>query len=287
MSLVSRLFCTINLDMSSSENSHIETPLDRRFGFGKNWSKFIETKFDEDRVKSSAEVFCDFTGRSDLSGLSFIDVGCGSGLHSLAASRLNAKSIFSFDFDPHAVAISRSLRQRGSFKNQWQIEQGSSLDDNFVQKLGNYDFVYSWGALHHTGAVWKAISNTCGLVKGGGEMYLALYSLDVQPQAEFWLEVKQKYVNAGKLKRLYMEQWYFFKFVYDSKPVLYLKKRLAKGPNRARGMDLLTDVRDWLGGWPMEFVYDQEVIDFVNKRGFELTNIDKGKACTEFLFKKM
>ena len=52
-------------------------------------------------------------------------------------------------------------------------------------------------------------------------------------------------------------------------------------------MDLLTDVRDWLGGWPMEFVYDQEVIDFVNKRGFELTNIDKGKACTEFLFKKM
>ena len=70
-----------------------------------------------------------------MSDLSFIDVGCGSGLHSLAASRLNAKSIFSFDFDPHAVAISRRLRQRGSFKNQWQIEQGSILDDNSFRNL--------------------------------------------------------------------------------------------------------------------------------------------------------
>lgn len=274
------------MSMSSSKNEQVEIPLDKRFGFGKNWSKFIETKFNEERVKSSIDVFCEFTGLSDLSGKTFIDVGCGSGLHSLAASRLKAKRIFSFDFDPHAVAISKLLRKRENFKNEWLIEEGSILDHDFVQKLGNYDFVYSWGVLHHTGAVWKAISNTCELVKADGDMYLALYSLDVQPRAEFWLEVKQKYVKAGKLKRLYMEQWYFFKFVYNSNISRHLKGRLAKGPKRARGMDLLTDVRDWLGGWPMEFVYDQEVIDFVNKRGFELTNIDKGKACTEFLFRK-
>lgn len=272
--------------MSPSENQQVEVPLDKRFGFGKNWTKFIETKYNEERVNSSIDVFCEFTGLSDLSGKSFIDVGCGSGLHSVAASRLKAKSIFSFDFDPHAVKITKLLRGRELVKDQWQVEQGSILNKDYLQKLSKYDFVYSWGVLHHTGAVWDAISNTCELVKKDGQMYLALYSLDVQPRAKFWLDVKQKYVKAGKLKRLYMEQWYFFKFVYNSNPRLHLKGRLAKGPKRARGMDLLTDVRDWLGGWPMEFVYDQEVIDFVEEKGFALTNIDKGKACTEFLFKK-
>jgi 2-polyprenyl-3-methyl-5-hydroxy-6-metoxy-1,4-benzoquinol methylase len=272
--------------MSRSENEQVEIPLDKRFGFGKNWTKFIETKFNEERVKSSIDVFCEFTGLSDLLGKSFIDVGCGSGLHSVAASRMKAKSIFSFDFDPHAVKITKLLMERELNKNQWQVEQGSILDKDYLQKLAKYDFVYSWGVLHHTGAVWDAISNTCELVKKDGMMYLALYSLDVQPQAEFWLNVKQKYVKAGKLKRLYMEQWYFFKFVYNSNLILHLKGRLEKGTKRARGMDVLTDVRDWLGGWPMEFVYDQEVINFVKLKGFTLTNIDKGEACTEFLFKK-
>jgi SAM-dependent methyltransferase len=272
--------------MSPSENQQVEIPLSKRFGFGKNWSKFIETKFDDERVNSSIQVFREFTGLSNLSGKSFIDVGCGSGLHSLAASRMKASSIFSFDFDPHAVAISKKLRQWEGAENSWIIEQGSVLDGVYVKNLGEYDFVYSWGVLHHTGEVWKAISNTCGLVKKNGDMYLALYSLDVQPQAEFWLEVKQKYVAAGKLKRLYMEQWYFFKYVDNSNLLRSLKRKSAKGLRRARGMDLLTDVRDWLGGWPMEFVYDQEVVDFVEKKGFILTNVDKGKACTEFLFKK-
>jgi 2-polyprenyl-3-methyl-5-hydroxy-6-metoxy-1,4-benzoquinol methylase len=268
--------------MSPSKNEQVEIPLDKRFGFGKNWSKFIETKFNEERVNSSINVFCEFTGLSDLSGKSFIDVGCGSGLHSVAASRLKAKSILSFDFDPNAVKITKFLRERELAKDQWQVEQGSILNKDFLQKLTKYDFVYSWGVLHHTGAVWDAISNTCALVKKDGQMYLALYSLDVQPRAEFWLKVKQKYVKAGRLKRLCMEQLYIF----TSTVIQILKGRFHNGPKRARGMELLTDVRDWLGGWPMEFVYDQEVIDFIEVKGFALTNIVKGEACTEFLFKK-
>lgn len=51
-------------------------------------------------------------------------------------------------------------------------------------------------------------------------------------------------------------------------------------------MSLLVDVRDWVGGWPMEFTYDADVIAFVAARGFALENIKTGEANTEFLFRK-
>jgi 2-polyprenyl-6-hydroxyphenyl methylase/3-demethylubiquinone-9 3-methyltransferase len=59
-----------------------------------------------------------------------------------------------------------------------------------------------------------------------------------------------------------------------------------KESGRPRGMELMTDIRDWLGGWPMEFVLDDEVVNFVDKLGFHLKNIKKGEACTEFLFQR-
>ena len=51
-----------------------------------------------------------------------------------------------------------------------------------------------------------------------------------------------------------------------------------------RGMSLMTDIRDWLGGWPMEFVHDDEAVAFCKKLGFRLENIKTGEACSEFLF---
>ncbi len=50
-------------------------------------------------------------------------------------------------------------------------------------------------------------------------------------------------------------------------------------------MSYMTDVRDWLGGWPMEYADDQQVIATMKaKHGFTLSNISTGEACTEFLF---
>jgi hypothetical protein len=53
----------------------------------------------------------------------------------------------------------------------------------------------------------------------------------------------------------------------------------------SRGMDLLTDARDWLGGWPMEYVPDQQVIDCLGALSFQLEKMITGEANTEFLFR--
>jgi len=170
--------------------------------------------------------------------------------------------------------------------SNWTINQGSILDADFVRNLGTFDFVYSWGVLHHTGSVWKAIENTSSVVAPKGQLYLALYSLDVQPNADYWLATKQKYVQSNYPRKILMEQSYLYKYYYGSSILRHVLGFFKKERGRTRGMELMTDVRDWLGGWPMEFVLDAEVVNFVENLGFKLSNIKKGEACTEFLFQR-
>jgi len=272
--------------MDDIPNIDSEMPLEKRFTFGKNWSKFVDSHFNPERLEGSVRVFQDFTSLQALSSKTFIDVGCGSGLHSLAAHKMAAKKITSFDFDPQAVDATVKLKTIAGSPSNWEINQGSILDLDFVSSLGKFDFVYSWGVLHHTGSVWRAIENTSTLVAPKGQMYLALYSLDVQPRADYWLATKEKYVKSSHLTKMFMEQSYLFRYYYASSVRRYLFGSHKKEKGRTRGMELMTDVRDWLGGWPMEFVLDDEVVRFVGKLGYQLTNIKKGEACTEFLFQR-
>ena len=258
-----------------------------RFAFGDNWKDFIGSNFSVERIEISKKHMLDFMALRDLSGHDFLDIGCGSGLHSIAALTSGAARVHGFDFDHNSVAASDLVREKMGNPPNWTTEQGSVLDDAFMASLPQFQIVYSWGVLHHTGDVWHAIRNAAGRVAPGGLFYIALYSADVQidPTPEFWLEVKRKYMAGGSFTRRRMELWYIWRFMIVRRPwrlftLLYTMRQYKK----KRGMNMMTDIRDWLGGWPMEFVYDNDAIDFVTKLGFELKNIATGEANTEFLF---
>src|SRR5499433_2543356 len=127
-----------------------------RFEFGKNWIRFLEGVRDEQifTAESSLKRMLEI---DSLAGLSFLDIGSGSGLFSLAARRLGAR-VFSFDYDPASVACTAELRRRYfPGDRDWKVEQGSALDRDYMTSLGEFDVVYSWGVLHHTGSMWKAL----------------------------------------------------------------------------------------------------------------------------------
>lgn len=261
---------------------------DLRFGFGRNWHGFVKKNFTQQRVDVSKARILGFTGRKDLKGLDFLDIGCGSGLHSLAAFQSGAEKIHSFDYDPNSVAATKLLWEKAGRPANWVIEQGDALDKTYIAKLGKWNFVYSWGVLHHTGKMWEAVRNAQSTVSDGGQFYIALYALDPQPEWKMWLDVKQKYVKGGWWTHRQLEWWYIWNY--------YLYKDWKKLPSFIdrvlthkfqRGMDLFADLRDWLGGWPMEFAGDQETVDLMEKEcGFKLTNASTGEACSEFLFLK-
>jgi SAM-dependent methyltransferase len=258
-----------------------------RFEFGKNWHDFIQKNFGEEKVEISKHHILKFMRREDMADLTVLDIGCGSGLHSLAMLRAGAVRVHGFDYDPTSVRATRFIQARVGNPPNWMVEQGSVLDDAYMNSLPLFDLVYSWGVLHHTGDVWHAIRNAANRVKPGGLFYVALYAADVQvdPTPEFWLDVKRRYGRANWLHRRMMEWWYVWRFEMDRRfknlPRFLEVMRTYK---KNRGMSKFTDIRDWLGGWPMEFVYDKDAIAYVEKLGFRLDNIATGEANTEFLF---
>jgi SAM-dependent methyltransferase len=260
-----------------------------RFAFGKNWENFVDTHFSEERVRIAQQHLLGFLRFPDLTGRRMLDIGCGSGLHSLAAIRANVKELLSFDYDANSVATTRKLHALSGRPNHWRVEQGSVLDKPYMDKLGTFDIVYSWGVLHHTGDQWTALRYAADRIAPGGVFYVALYTSDVfvDPPPEFWLDVKRRYNRSGWIGKRRIEAWYIGRqfagmWRNGQNPFAY-----AWGYKRSRGMSYYTDVKDWVGGWPMEFSSIEAVKNFSKQElNLELVNIATGEANTEYLLKR-
>jgi hypothetical protein len=166
------------------------------------------------------------------------------------------------------------------------VLEGSALDPGFLGAIEPADIVYSWGVLHHTGAMWDAVRNAAALLKPGALLYLALYL--TTPRTPYWIDVKKRYNRASAFGKRCMEAHYIVRhtllpaFVRFQNPF-----REIRAYSERRGMDYLTDVRDWLGGFPYEDATIQEVLLFCNRDlGLNLTNIATSPTLVEYLFLK-
>jgi len=260
-----------------------------RYEFGKNWQSFNKSSFSEERLNIAAESILSFVHLDTLNGQTFLDIGSGSGIQSLAAHKAGAEKIFSFDYDINSVEATRSLWRLSGRPKNWSICQGSVLDAKFIQSLGEFDIVYSWGVLHHTGKIWDALNNSRIPLKKDGILYVSLYSKEAyqNPPPEYWLNVKQNYNKAGYYNKKLIEVKYIYNSLMKSKiRNIYQLIKMAFHYKINRGMSLWTDVKDWLGGWPMEFTSAQEVLlKTQGELNLCLINLKMGSGCTEYLFK--
>ena len=260
-----------------------------RFGFGENWFKFVEKDFTPQRLVAAQKKICEFLDIESLAGIRCLDIGCGSGLHSYAAYSLDATEVFSFDYDINSVKASRVLKDRAGDPPHWQVEQGDVLSDEYIRALGKWDLVYSWGVLHHTGDMWKAIDIAQQTVVDGGQFFLALYSAtaDFQPSKEYWLEAKKKYNRVGPVRKKLMVLHYVWRWgMQGNLKFLPGLLRRIREYRFERGMSYFADVVDWLGGWPMEYADESDTIRRMEGHGFKLIKCVTGEACSEYLFEK-
>jgi len=101
---------TIDKRLGSMKKWNDEVERGERFEFGKNWSHFL-TVLNEDRIVEAQKELQDFLGAQDLTGKRFLDIGSGSGLHSLCAQRMGFR-VRSFDYDQDSVRCTEELKRR-------------------------------------------------------------------------------------------------------------------------------------------------------------------------------
>jgi 2-polyprenyl-3-methyl-5-hydroxy-6-metoxy-1,4-benzoquinol methylase len=276
--------------VESSQHA-IEVASGQRFEFGKNWASFLDT-LDDEKISEAVDSLRQMLETDSLEGKTFLDIGSGSGLFSLAARKMGAW-VHSLDYDPNSVACTQELRRR-YFPNddRWTVESGSALDAAYIAALGKFDVVYSWGVLHHTGDMWTALANAAVPVAPHGKLFVAIYN-DQGTSSRRWTKTKRLYNQLPSSLR-FLVVWPSF-WVLNwrtlTKDTLRLDplKSIRNYGKGLRGMSFWQDVVDWVGGYPFEVATPEQIFDFYRQRGFELQRLRTcggSLGCNEFVFRK-
>jgi len=278
-------------DIAMSDTAN---PLSRasHFEFGKNWASYARL-VTEARVQAAIASLQRLTG-GDLRGKRFLDIGCGSGLHALAALRLGAREVVAFDIDSDSVTTTQQLLQAYAAGQPWSACRASVFDLE-TDSPGLFDVVYSWGVLHHTGDMYRALRTAATLVAPQGQFIFALYSRT--QLCRLWKIEKRWYTGASPASQARARSVYvgLFRIAFS-----IAKRRggfsdYVATYGQQRGMDFYHDVHDWLGGWPYESISPAQTerlmssLGFCRVRAFTRGGVKLGlfgSGCDEYVYAK-
>ena len=262
------------------------------FAFGENWASYAAS-VGTAQIAEARDALAAFLDLASLVGMSFLDIGSGSGIHSLAALQLGAPRVVALDIDPPSVATTQEmLRRHAPPDADYEVRRTSILAPD-LPATDAFDIVYSWGVLHHTGDLREAMVQAAGMVKPGGLFAFALYGRTTL--CGFWKAEKRFYSAAPA----WIQSAIRVAFVTLLRLRLAISGRsfttYVGNYSRQRGMDFFHDAHDWLGGWPYESIDPRDVERLLAPLGFARLHSKIqhqrlglfGSGCNEYLYRRL
>jgi len=133
--------------------------LDREFC---GWNPNLHSKRPFDRLFPYGEF---------AKGARVLEIGCGLGTMAMNWA-LNGSTVTAVDLNPTAVAQTKLRFELYGLKGEIRIEDADQLsfkDDTF-------DYVYSWGVLHHSPNLEQSVSEIMRVLRSGGGFGIMLYN---------------------------------------------------------------------------------------------------------------
>lgn len=266
------------------------TNVETHFAFGKNWASYARgvgvREIDEAR-----KGLLRLLPAEAWPGRSFLDIGCGSGVHALAAASLGVSRIQAIDIDADSVSTTRAMLERAELRQPWDARVLSVFDAD-PATLGTFDIVYSWGVLHHTGAMWRAVENASRLVAPGGHFVVALYRSTYTDA--LWTAEKKLYAKASPAVQKAIRGVYIAAVRGAFLATGRNYREHERNYRSSRGMDLHHDIHDWLGGYPYETALAPEVEARLGALGFTAERVFArpksvgvlGSGCDEYVYRR-
>lgn len=142
----------------------------------KEWFEEINKRFFNDNVSYFAQEkgekpFSNLIPFEDLNGIKVLEIGCGSGAHLQLLAEAGA-DVTAIDLTPKAIELSKKRLELYNLKADvfnMDAEAMSFSDSSF-------DFVWSWGVIHHSANTPKIISEIYRVLKPGGEVRVMVYN---------------------------------------------------------------------------------------------------------------
>jgi ubiquinone/menaquinone biosynthesis C-methylase UbiE len=111
-------------------------------------------------------------------GKSVLEIGCGSGAASVLFARAGAR-VAAIDLTQVAVDMTTTHTEGlGVTVERMDAEQLAFPDESF-------DYVFSWGVLHHSAKPEKAFAEVARVLKPGGSALIMVYS---KSSARYWIK---------------------------------------------------------------------------------------------------
>lgn len=261
---------------------------DIAFDFGANWIEFASKSLETSDVDRARQDFKKLVRHGGVSKGSFLDIGFGQGLSILVAAEMGLCAT-GIDVNNKNCTAFVEVRKKFFPKLDTSINLfiGSILNDEVTEMLqleepNGFDIVHAWGVLHHTGQLDRALEKTVKLVSPTGCLILAIYTRHWS--SPLWRVIKKSYCRVPAWGQRLFEGLFW--------PIVgirvILSKELRTGVGH-RGMHFMSDLRDWLGGYPYEYMSVSEISDWAALHNLNVVftrNAAGWTGCNEYVFKR-
>ena len=115
--------------------------------------------------------FSSLVDYSEVKGKKVLEIGCGMGAHASVFANAGAQ-VTAIDLTQRAVSLTRQRFELFNIKNASVIKVDA---ENLPFEDNSFDFVWSWGVIHHSADTQKIVKEILRVLKPGGKVSVMVY----------------------------------------------------------------------------------------------------------------